>query len=133
MRFFIPHLKENAKAGWTEFRRYIARSSAPADSRPVYRLEYQHEGDRYVVTVGEKRLRFRRRTGPRGGYIKDAGQVPYSLPTGTVVSGIVDGGQVIYVWSYGPPFDGWANPSMVGKSEVLSVTYFEDEISSTLP
>ena len=42
--------------------------------RRVYSLTYEREGDRYEVTVGEKRKRYARRTGPRGGYIKDAGQ-----------------------------------------------------------
>jgi hypothetical protein len=42
------------------------------------------------------------------------------------VSGIIDTGDLIYVWSYGPPFGGWHNPSMVGRAEVKSIEYFDD-------
>jgi len=29
------------------------------------------------------------------------------------------------VWMWGPPFGGWANPSLIGRSEVEDIEYFE--------
>ena len=56
---------------------------------------------------------------------KDAPLNPHPDATGTQVSGIVHAGHVLYVWSYGPPFGGWANPSMVGPSSVTNIEYFD--------
>ena len=42
------------------------------------------------------------------------------------MSGIIDAGEQLYVWSYGPPFGGWGNPTFVGRNEVRAVEYFED-------
>lgn len=126
MRFFIPHLHDNRIAAEQEWARYLEASHAPATSRRVYTLRYEHGGDRYEVKVGEPRKVFRRQTGPRGGYIRNAGHAPYGSRTGTQVSGIVDAGNVIYVWSYGPPFGGWANPSLVGRNEVTAIEYFDE-------
>ena len=127
MRFFIPDLRADPAAAERKWRHYLEVSGAPADSRRVYKLSYSHNGGRFVVVVGEERAEYKRRTGPRGGYIKDAGQMPYPVRTGTVVSGIVDAGHVFYVWSYGPPFGGWANPSLVGRNEAVEVVYFDDD------
>ena len=125
--FFIPHLAGDPVAAEAESQRYLAESPAPPSSRRMHRLVYVHGGDRYEVTVGEPRKRFRRRTGPRGGYIKNAGYERLGRDTGTVVSGIVDtGGDLVYVWSYGPPFDGWHNPSMVGRGEIRNIEYFDE-------
>jgi hypothetical protein len=124
--FFIPHLRDDPEAAEAEWQRYLRESDAPPDSRRVYSLTYEHEGDRYEVTIGQKRKRYARKTGPRGGYIKDAGQQGWATETGTVVSGIIDAGDPLHVWSYGPPFGGWANPSVVGRSEVRRIEYFEE-------
>ena len=102
------------------------RIPGSAGSRRVYSRTCEHEGDRYELTVGEPRKVYKRKTGPRGGYIKDAGHEGWPTETGTVVSSIVDADVVVYVWSYGPPFGGWANPSFVGRGEVRRVEYFED-------
>jgi|SRR5579863_7179958 len=126
VKFFIPHLRDDPGAAEAEWQRYMSESPAPPGSRRVYSLTYEHEGDRYEVTAGEKRKRYARKTGPRGGYIKDAGQRGWATETGTVVSGIIDADEQFYVWSYGPPFGGWANPSSVGRSEVRGLEYFED-------
>jgi len=126
VKFFIPHLRDDPATAEAEWQRYLSESGAPPGSRRVYSLTYEHEGDRYEVTIGEKRKRFARKTGPRGGYIKDAEQQGWASETGTVVSGIIDAGDPLDVWSYGPPFGGWANPSSVGRSEVRRIEYFED-------
>jgi len=126
MKFFIPHLRDDSAAAEQEWLRYLRATSAPPGSRRVHSVTYQHDRAKYVVRVGEPRLIFRRKTGPRGGYIKNADYVSYSSATGTVVSGIVDTGAVLHVWSYGPPFGGWANPSMIGRNEVISIEYFEE-------
>lgn len=56
-----------------EWQRYLRESPAPASSRRVYSLTCEHDGDRYEITVGHPRKKYPRKTGPRGGYIKDAG------------------------------------------------------------
>ena len=125
MKFFIPDLKDDAEAAEAEWSRYLDRSRAPADSKRVYSMTYEHGPSKYVVTVGEARMEYSRKTGPRGGYIKDAGYQALGHRTGTQVSGIVHAGNVIYVWSYGPPFGRWHNPSMVGPTSVTEIEYFD--------
>ena len=48
-----------------------SESEVPA-GRQARSMTYKHDGDKYEVTVGEPRKAYRRKTGPRGGYIKDA-------------------------------------------------------------
>ena len=93
----------------------------------MFRLVYEHDDVKFVAEVGKQRERFVRRTGRRGGYIRNADFVPHSQPTGSVVAAILDppGEPVLQVCSYGPPFGGWANPSLVGRSEVKSIEYFD--------
>ena len=45
--------------------------------------------------------------------------------------GHVTGG-LVYVWSFGPPFGGWGNPSLVGANEITDREYFEDGDAQTL-
>ena len=85
-------------------------------------LTYKHGGDKYEVVVGQPRKRYRRRTGPRGGYIKDAGWQGWVEETGSTALDIVDAGHVIEVWS-GEPSHGWANPSYVGRQAVISIQW----------
>jgi hypothetical protein len=40
--------------------------------RQARTMTYRHDDDKYEATVGEPRKVYRRRTGPRGGYIKNA-------------------------------------------------------------
>lgn len=125
MKFFIPHLKNDPEAAEAEWQRYLSAGGG-ASPRRVYSMEYEHGGSKFAVTVGEERQEWTRQRGPRGGYIKNADLVRHPIRTGTVVSGIVDAGLVLYVWSYGPPFGGWGNPSLVGSGEVRRVEHFED-------
>jgi hypothetical protein len=74
--------------------------------------------------VGKPRERYRRKTGPRGGYIKDADWNAWGEQTGSTVTVIVDLGHVIQVWSE-EPSHGWANPSLVGHNEVISVEWLD--------
>jgi hypothetical protein len=129
MKFFIPHLAEDPAKAEAEWARYLADSPASPTSKRVYSMTLEKEGSRYVVTVGKRRKVYKQKTGPRGGYIKDADYNTWGSETGTEVSGIVHGGDLIYVWTYGPPFGGWANPSFVGRREVTSIEYFEDNES----
>jgi hypothetical protein len=129
VKFFIPHLRDDPAGAEREWQRYLKDSGAPATSRRVYSLTYEHERSKFVVTVEQPRTEYRRRTGPRGGHIKNADYVPHGRPTGTEVSGIVDARELLYVWSYGPPFGGWANPSMVGRHEVREIEYFDEIVS----
>jgi len=90
-------------------------------------MDYEHESSRFEVTVGKPRKEYQRRTGPRPTSIEKADYDRPGAETGTEVSGIVAAGGQIYVWSYGPPFGGWPNPSLVDEGEVRRVDYFDDE------
>jgi hypothetical protein len=61
-------------------------------------MTYMQDGDKYEVTVGEPR----RKTGPRGGHIKDTGSQGWSTPTGSTVTAIVDAERYIEVHSEEP-------------------------------
>jgi hypothetical protein len=100
------------------------KSAAAPSARRVHAITYEHGGDKYEVTVGKPRKVYPRQTGPRGGYIKNAGHRPWGSETGAVVSRIEDGGDLLYVWSE-EPSPGWANPSYVGRHEIRSIAYFE--------
>lgn len=95
MKFFIPHLTDDPAAAEAEWQCYLDAAGAPPDSRRIYRLTYEHDGDRYELTVGEPRQQFRRQTGPRGGYIRNADHERYGRATGTIVSGIIDAGDLV--------------------------------------
>jgi len=126
VKFFIPGAQDNPEVAEERWQYFLAETPAAAASRRVYAMTYEHDGARYEVTVGQRRKRYARQTGPRGGYIKDADYASWGHDTGTEVAGIIDdGGDVLYVWSFGPPFDGWANPSFVGRREVRSLEYFD--------
>jgi hypothetical protein len=124
--FFIPHLQHDVTAAETEWQRYLAETPAPPGSRRVHKLTYEDSRGRYEVTVGAPRKQFRRQTGPRGGRIPNADFERLRHDTGTVVSGIIDTGDLLYIWSYGPPFGEWHNPSMVGRTGVRSIEYFDE-------
>jgi hypothetical protein len=126
VKFFIPGAQDNPAAAEERWQLFLAKTPATAASRRVYAVTYEHGGARYEATVGQRRRRYARQTGPRGGHLKDAGYASRGEATGTEIAGIIDdGGDVLYVWSFGPPFDGWANPSLVGRSEVRSLEYFD--------
>lgn len=93
------------------------------EAEALYEVDYQHEGDRYEVRVGEPRHLYPRKTGPRGGYRANAGRRAWSSDTGTIVTAIMRTPSVIYVWSL-PPHGDWANPSMVGISELRKAVPF---------
>jgi hypothetical protein len=89
-------------------------------------MTYEHDGDKYEVTVGEPRKHYPRKTGPRGGYIKNAGFRGWTSETGSVVTRIEVTDDVIHVWSE-EPSRGWANPSLVGHREVKAIEYVSAE------
>ena len=124
-KFFIPHLPDDPEAAEEEWASYVSHSSADADSKRIYSMTYEHKRSKFVVTVGKPRFEYKRQTGPRGGHIKNADYVRHGAETGTVVSAIIDSGDLIFVWSYGPPFGGWANPSLVGRNETRGIEYFD--------
>jgi hypothetical protein len=91
-------------------------------------VTYDHDGSKFVVTVGVERQKYRRKTGPRGGYIKNAGHVGWPVSTGSVVRLIVHTGSLVEVSSALPSRD-WANPSLIGLGEITSIDYFEAPIN----
>lgn len=124
MEFFIPHLIGQPEAAEAEWQRYLQVSPAPADSKRAYSVTYWHDGSKYVATVGEVRIGYSPQTGPRGGRIKNAPLQRIGFRSGTVISGIVDAGHVLYLWSYTPSAP-WHNPAMVGPQSVEQIEYFE--------
>ncbi len=125
MRFFVPQVADDAQAE-LEWARYVRACHGPTTSRRVYRIAYEHERSQFEVRVGESRSEHRRQTGPRGGYRRNAGYDKYGRATGTVVTAIVDVGHLIYVFSDGPPYGGWGNPSLVDPDSITEIEYFED-------
>lgn len=129
VRFFIPFLGDDPEAAEAEWQRYLRDVSAPADSRRAYSVVYHHEGSKVVATVGEKRLVYTPERGPRGGHTRYVDLKPVEGRTGTEVSAIIDAGHdliyLVYVWIYGTSFDEWASPSLIGRSEVEDIEYFE--------
>jgi hypothetical protein len=118
--FSVPGIVDpaEAEARWAH---YLEASGARPDSRRVYSLTYFHGADKIEVNVGSERREYRRTRGRGRGLDFER---RYRL-TGTTVSGIVDSGDVIYVWSFGPPFGGWANPSLVGPDSLERIQYFK--------
>jgi hypothetical protein len=118
MRCFVPRAppEKNVAKVWQEL--------AAAGHRAVHAVTYEHEGSKLTVTVGKERQEYRRKTGPRGGYIKNAGHVGWAVSTGSTVLLIVNTGTVLEAHSELPP-RGWANPSLIGLSEITSIEYFE--------
>jgi len=96
----------------------------PSSSRRVRSIIYEHDGDKYEVTVGNPRKVYPSKTGPRGGYIKNTGHQSWGTPTGSPVTRI-EAGDPFLVYSE-EPSDGWANPSVVGGSEIKGIGYFDD-------
>jgi hypothetical protein len=128
VKFFTPDFPNDDEAAEAEWARYLERTPATDNTRRVYRLVYQHDGKRFVVVVGEQRQVFARRTGPRGGSIRDADFRTFGERTGSQVAAILDdpGEAVLHVWSYGPPSGGWSNPFMVGRRfEAKEIEYFD--------
>ena len=129
VKFFIPYLEDAPEAAEAEWQRYLRDMSAPPDSQRAYSVTYDHEGSRIIATVGEQRLEYPRKRRPRGGYTGHAGLNPVERRTGTEISAIIDAGHdliyLIYVWIYGSPFGEWANPSLIERSTVEDIEYFE--------
>lgn len=129
MKFFIPYLEDVPEAAEAEWQRYLRDVSAPADSKRVYSVTHHHEGSKIIAKVGEEQLVYTHKRGPRGGYIRKAGLNPVGERTGTEISAIIDAGHdliyLIYVWIYSAAFGEWANPSLIGKSDIEDIEYFE--------
>jgi hypothetical protein len=73
-------------------------------------MTYRHDDDEYEVIVGQHRQVYRRKTGPRGGYIKNADWQPWGTPTGSTVTAIIDAGRFIEVYTEDPRQAGPTRP-----------------------
>ncbi len=129
MRFFVPYLEDAPEAAEAEWERYLRDVSAPPDSKRVYSVTHYREGAKVVATVGERQLVYTGERGPSGRYTRNAGLNPVGERTGSEISAIIDAGHdliyLIYVWIYGAAFGEWANPSVIERSEVEDIEYFE--------
>jgi len=121
---FVPFVEGGPAAEEAAWQRYAEDARADVNGRRIRSITYEHEDSRYVVTVGEQRLRYRRQTGPRGGYRKNADYRRDGSRIGTHVTAIIDAGGVILVYSC-PPCGGWANPSLVGPNSLSDIEYFK--------
>jgi hypothetical protein len=77
---------------------------------------------RQASVIFDAELRWHLGTASRG----EANPEPLSviMPGAEVSRNYV--GDPLYVWSYRPPFGGWANPSLVSRHEVRRVEYFDE-------
>ena len=118
VRFYLPDQPEAVIKSQAD----LLRSKG---LRAIRKLEYEHNSSRFVVEVGSPRQEYRRKTGPRGGYIKNADFSRMAHSTGTVVNLIIETPSVIEVYS--SPRDGWGFPSLVGDGEVTegTIEYFD--------
>ncbi len=117
MMFYVPRAtpEKNAK---------IWQDLAANGHRAVHSITYEHEGSKLIVKVGAERQEYRRKTGPRGGYLKNAGHVGWAVSTGSTVLLIVSTGTLLEVHSESLS-RGWANPSLIGLNEITAIEYFE--------
>jgi len=129
VRFFVPYLEDAPEAAEAEWERYLRDVSAPADSKRVYSVTHYREGSKVIATVGERQLVYTGKREPAGRNTRNAGLNPVGERTGSEISAIIDAGHdliyLIYVWIYGAAFAEWANPSLIERSEVEDIEYFE--------
>lgn len=118
MKYFLPGASQ-------EKNEELVAEMKAAERKAVQSVSYMHDGARYVVEVSQSRKVYKRETGPRGGYKKNAEISRMSSTTGSIVNVILDLGHLIEVYSM--PGDGWAFPSLIGTSEIEfgSIVYFE--------
>ena len=135
MKFFIPYLQDVPEVAEAEWQRYLRDMAAPADSRRAYSVTYYHKGSKIIATVGEEQIDYAPLREPRGGYMKNAGLNPVGRRTGTEISAIIDARRdliyLIYVWIYGAPLGEWVHPSLIERSEIEDIEYFEKTQSAT--
>lgn len=120
MKFFIPNESQetiNRKADELKGKRQKAIRS----------FSHMHDGSRIEVKVGEQRREFRRKTGPRGGYIPHAELERIGRLTGTIVILIVEAAGRIDIFSEQDRYNVWSNPSYSSIEAVLpnTIEYFE--------
>lgn len=120
MRFYLPDTTEDVITSQLEHLRGTG-------GRAMSRLIYLHEGNRFELKIGAPRKEFRRETGPRGGYRKNAQPSSYGREVGGKVLLIVNDGHLIYVTAV--PGGGWGLNSIVGVHEVLESEYFDEFIA----
>lgn len=126
MEFFLPE-------GSDQSFHLLAEQAKETGHRAIHSLKYQHEGSRYVVTIGASRREYKRKTGPRGGRIKLLEWSKESRPTGNPVQLIIDTGyprefNTQYpILVYSIPGDAWGFPSLVGcrEMDLGSIDYFD--------
>jgi hypothetical protein len=129
VKFFIPYLQDAPEAAEAEWQRYLRDMAAPADSRRAYSVTYRHKGSKIIATVGEEQIEYTPLREPRGGDVKDFGLSPVGRRTGTEISAIIDARRdliyLVYVWIYGAPLGEWVHPSLIERSEIEVIEYFE--------
>lgn len=124
MDLFFPDCSQDSeeiKAQWTE---YLSRCSAPDSSRPVYRVLYYSNGSKVEARVGQPRLQYFLKRGPRGGHITNTEYSDTGIKSGNKVACTVDAGNCLYVFET-ETSDKWANPAMVGRDSILEKSYFD--------
>ena len=120
MKFFIPNAGQEVI---DEKRNELKEKKQKA----IRSFSHMHDGSRIDVKVGEPRREFKRKTGPRGGYIPHAELERIGKPTGTVITLIVEVAGRIDISSEPDRYGVWSNPSYSSIDAVLpnSIEYFE--------
>jgi hypothetical protein len=118
MKFYMPDFSESEVSA-------MAQKLRDENKRAIQLMTYLHEGARFEVTVGAPRKEYRKETGPRGGYKKNAGISRIGHSSGNPVYLITESARAIDVYSFRP--DKWGHPSIVGENEVIrdTIEYFD--------
>lgn len=115
---------EQAEGQWQKYRE---NSNAALDSRRIYSVLYEHDGDKIFAKVGEPPKVFKKITGPGGGYRKDAGHQRLGQSIGQQVTAIIDTGNYLSVYML-PGDSYWANPITVGYESIETSEDFERDL-----
>lgn len=117
MEFFVPGISDldEAEHAYAEMAEVCKRPVPPPDKR-IYSLRYEHNGNRYRATVGERREvtiypRVRGKTdyNPATANVSRTGRVIYAIFAGEPTFRVLEGGE-------GPTE--FANPTEVGPHDV---------------
>jgi hypothetical protein len=118
-QFFVPYTRDpaEAEAFW------LRLAAGRADARRAYSLTHRHGDLQVEATVGRARKVFGRKKDRWGRGIPSLDTGRRGHAEGSVVTAIVDRGDVIEVWSLAMT-RWWPNPDTVYPDDVLSLEYF---------
>jgi hypothetical protein len=122
-RNFVPYTKDpaEAEAFW------LRLTAGRRDARRVYSLTHRQGDLQIEATVGRARRVIGRKKDRRGQVVRAPEARGRGHAEGSVVTAIVDRGDVIEVWSLAMT-RWWPNPATVYPDDVLSLEYFRPPV-----